>query len=116
MFPILPQFSLLDVPSPSLQGERDGRGGQKRSEIFVDIKEKLVVTINSGGYVLTSEIDGAIVCKSFLDGKPQIKLALNEDLAVGRSEALALAGEYEGGRGVPPHPSAGETTESRTGM
>jgi hypothetical protein len=58
------------------------------------------VTINSSGYVLTSEIDGAIVCKSFLDGKPQIKLALNEDLAVGRSEALALAGEYEGGRGA----------------
>lgn len=59
-----------------------------------------MVTINAGGYVLTSEIDGAIVCKSFLAGRPQIKLALNEDLAVGRSEALALAGEYEGGRGA----------------
>lgn len=59
-----------------------------------------MVTINAGGYVLTSEIDGAIVCKSFLSGRPQIKLALNEDLAVGRSEALALAGEYEGGRGA----------------
>lgn len=58
------------------------------------------MTINAGGYVLTSEIDGAIVCKSFLAGRPQIRIALNEDLAVGRSEALAIAGEYAGGRGA----------------
>lgn len=35
--------------------------------------------------MLTSEIDGTIQMKSFLTGNPEIKVGLNEDLAVGRS-------------------------------
>jgi hypothetical protein len=35
------------------------------------------------GYILTSEIDGAIQMKSYLTGNPEIKLALNEDLSIG---------------------------------
>jgi len=35
------------------------------------------------GYVLTSEIDGTIQMKSYLTGNPEIKVGLNEDLAVG---------------------------------
>ncbi len=47
--------------------------GPRRSEIFVDVVERLSVTFNSAGYVLTSEIDGAIQCKSFLAGNPQAR-------------------------------------------
>lgn len=36
------------------------------------------------GYILTSEIDGTIQMKSYLTGNPEIRLALNEDLAIGR--------------------------------
>ncbi|GKV46943.1 hypothetical protein SLEP1_g53900 [Rubroshorea leprosula] len=59
-------------------------GGRKREEIFVDIIEKLSVTFSSSGYILTSEIDGTIQMKSFLTGNPEIRLALNEDLSIGR--------------------------------
>ncbi|KAL3634026.1 AP-4 complex subunit mu [Castilleja foliolosa] len=60
-------------------------GGRKREEIFVDIIEKISVTFSSSGYVLTSEIDGTIQMKSYLTGNPEIKLALNDDLYIGKS-------------------------------
>ncbi|QHO46018.1 AP-4 complex subunit [Arachis hypogaea] len=61
-------------------------GGRKREEIFVDVIEKISVTFNSSGYILTSEIDGTIQMKSYLTGNPEIRLALNEDLSIGRSD------------------------------
>ncbi|KAJ4880354.1 AP-4 complex subunit mu [Raphanus sativus] len=59
-------------------------GGRRREEIFVDIIEKISVTFSSSGYILTSEIDGTIQMKSYLSGNPEIRLALNEDLNIGR--------------------------------
>lgn len=34
--------------------------------------------------MLTSEIDGTIQMKSYLTGNPEIRLALNEELSIGR--------------------------------
>jgi len=59
--------------------------GKKREEIFVDIIERISVTFSSSGYILTSEIDGTIQMKSYLTGNPEIRLALNEDLSIGRT-------------------------------
>ncbi|KAF3447237.1 hypothetical protein FNV43_RR12417 [Rhamnella rubrinervis] len=59
-------------------------GGRRREEIFVDIIEKISITFSSSGYILTSEIDGTIQMKSYLTGNPEIRLALNEDLSIGR--------------------------------
>ncbi|KAA8538174.1 hypothetical protein F0562_027782 [Nyssa sinensis] len=59
-------------------------GGRKREEIFVDIIEKISITFSSSGYILTSEIDGTIQMKSYLSGNPEIRLAFNEDLSIGR--------------------------------
>lgn len=61
-------------------------GGRRREEIFVDIIEKISITFSSSGYILTSEIDGTIQMKSYLTGNPEIRLALNDDLSIGRSE------------------------------
>ncbi|XP_022769055.1 AP-4 complex subunit mu-like isoform X3 [Durio zibethinus] len=36
------------------------------------------------GYILTFEIDGTIQMKSYLTGNPEIRLALNDDLNIGR--------------------------------
>lgn len=75
--------------------------GKKREEVFVDIIEKISVTFNASGYVLTSEIDGTIQMKSYLTGNPEIKVGLNEDLAVGRSSTSnSFAPDYSVGSGV----------------
>nr|ALO18842.1 AP-4 complex subunit [Lilium davidii var. unicolor] len=70
-------------------------GGKKREEIFVDVIEKISVTFSSSGYILTSEIDGTIQMKSYLTGNPEIRLALNEDLTIGRDGA-SLYGQATG--------------------
>lgn len=66
----------------------DGKkGGKQRNEIFVDILERLTILFNSNGYVLNSEIDGCIQMKSYLSGNPGLRLALNEDMIVGKGNA-----------------------------
>lgn len=50
------------------------------------------LTIASQGYILTSEIDGTIQMKSYLTGNPEIRLALNEDLSIGRSGGGSVYG------------------------
>jgi len=74
------------------------KSGKKKNEIFVDIYERISITFNSNGYVLNSNIDGTIQMKSYLAGNPELKLALNEDLVIGKTGAAA------GGRkGVPQY-------------
>ena len=74
---------------------RDTSG--KKGEIFVDIVEKLSITFNSSGYVQNSAIDGSIQVKSYLSGRPLVKIALNEDLQIaGRSDGYNSYGSNYG--------------------
>lgn len=61
-----------------------GGGSVNKNEIFVDILERLNVLFSPNGYVLNSSIDGCIQMKSYLQGNPELRLALNEDLVVGK--------------------------------
>jgi len=56
---------------------------EQRNEIFIDIIEKLNVTVESDGQVVHAEIQGVIRLKSFLHGAPELKIMLNRDLFVG---------------------------------
>jgi len=58
-----------------------------KNEIFVDIYERISITFNSNGYILNSSIDGTIQMKSYLAGNPELRLALNEELVVGKSNS-----------------------------
>lgn len=84
------------VISSSSGGKSNG-SGQQKNEIFVDILERLNVLFSNNGYVLNSTIDGCIQMKSYLAGNPQLRLALNEDLIVGKD---APRGAYGGGSGA----------------
>ena len=70
----------------SLAGVGGGRGRHK-NEIYVDIIEKLTVLFNAQGHVVNASIDGSIMMKSFLGGNPELRLALNENLVIGRDRA-----------------------------
>nr|GLL48132.1 AP-4 complex subunit mu-like isoform X2 [Ipomoea trifida] len=73
-------------------------GGRKREEIFVDVIEKISITFSSSGYILTSEIDGTIQMKSYLTGNPEIRLALNDNLSIGRGGGSIY--DYSGSSGA----------------
>lgn len=63
------------------------KAGQK-NEIYVDIIERLTLLVNSNGVVSNSSIDGSIMMKSFLSGNPELRVALNEDLVVGKGNGF----------------------------
>lgn len=63
------------------------RQGKQKNEIFVDILERLNVLYSPSGVVLNSTIDGCIQMKSYLSGNPELRLALNEDLVIGKGGA-----------------------------
>ena len=68
------QFSVV-------QGSKD-----RKNEIYIDILERLNTTFNSQGNIISSEVDGSIIMKSFLAGTPDMFVSLNEDLVVGRGD------------------------------
>lgn len=65
---------------------------KEKNEIFVDILERLNVLFSNNGYVLNSTIDGCIQMKSYLAGNPGLRLALNENLVIGRNNLSAQYG------------------------
>lgn len=86
---------MLSTPTLTAQS-----GGKQKNEIFVDILERLNVLFSGSGYIINSTIDGCIQMKSYLSGNPELKLALNSDLVIGKG---ARAGERKRGgktRGV----------------
>jgi len=58
---------------------------KKKDEIFVDLLEKITVHIGPNGQVNLAEVEGAIIIKSFIKGRPKIKMGLNEDLLIGKT-------------------------------
>ena len=63
-----------------------------RNEIFVDILERITCLFNASGNLLNSEVDGSIIMKSFLTNNPELTVALNEDLVLGKQNGLYAGG------------------------
>jgi len=55
-----------------------------RSEIYIDLIERLTVIIDAQGNIVQSEIEGLLRITNFLQGNPEIRISLNEDLVIGR--------------------------------
>ena len=72
------------ISSVHENGQKTKLAAKQKNEIFVDILERLNVLFSNNGYVLNSTIDGSIQMKSYLAGNPQLRLALNEDLVIGK--------------------------------
>ncbi len=76
-----------NIPISMGLGTASGGSKSQKNEIYVDIIERLTVLFNSSGYIVNSSIDGSIMMKSFLSGNPELRLALNEDLVIGKENA-----------------------------
>ena len=81
------ESSSSNIPIGMGMSTAGGGGKSQKNEIYVDIIERLTVLFNSSGYVVNSAIDGTIMMKSFLSGNPELRLALNEDLVIGKENA-----------------------------
>lgn len=76
------------ISSVHTNGRKTNLNSNQKNEIFVDILERLNVLFSNNGYVLNSTIDGCIQMKSYLAGNPELRLALNEDLVIGRNNTI----------------------------
>ena len=90
----VPSLSAKTTPSTSVHkpiagGKSSVMGGARsdKNEIFVDILERLTMLFSPSGAVVNSTIDGCIQMKSYLSGNPELRLALNADLVVGKGGA-----------------------------
>lgn len=72
------------ISAVNANGRKTESSAMQKNEIFVDILERLNVLFSANGYVLNSTIDGCIQMKSYLAGSPQLRLALTQDLAIGK--------------------------------
>ncbi|KAL8271027.1 hypothetical protein Esti_005012 [Eimeria stiedai] len=94
----LPSFSSTSPKTmPSTASRRPvavsaGGGGsaaagaaRRRSEIFVDVVERLSAVLAADGRVLHAALDGCIQMKSYLDSPPLMKLALADQIPLGAS-------------------------------
>ncbi|XP_053824556.1 AP-4 complex subunit mu-1 isoform X2 [Vidua chalybeata] len=97
-------FSLLDLGSVGLFGAETqqsrvvpggaatrplppARGDQPlRSEVFVDVIERLSVVIAANGSPLKVDVQGEIRLKSFLPPGTELRIGLTEEFCVGKSE------------------------------
>ncbi|XP_049598817.1 AP-4 complex subunit mu-1 [Syngnathus scovelli] len=97
-------FSLLDLANvglfgadtqqskvaPSSAATRPLQGG--KSEIFVDVVERMSVVMSSNGMPMKAEVEGEVKVKCFLPGCSEIRIGLNEDLSVGSSHLAGYGG------------------------
>jgi len=73
------------TPSKTANQSVTNKEKKKKDEIFVDLLERITVHFGPTGQTTLVEIEGGIIIKSFIKGKPKIKMGLNEDLIIGRS-------------------------------
>lgn len=50
----------------------------KKNEVYMDVIEKLNMTVTSGGQVIKSEVIGRLCMRTYLSGMPEVKLGLND--------------------------------------
>ncbi|EUD65447.1 hypothetical protein C922_04187 [Plasmodium inui San Antonio 1] len=79
----LSSFSMKNSNTlPSNASQKPIQLNEKKNEIFIDIVEKINLIMNSKGEIIYSYVDGVIQIKSYLQGNPYIKIALNDDLYI----------------------------------
>uniref|UniRef100_A0A3Q1GPC5 AP-4 complex subunit mu-1 n=1 Tax=Acanthochromis polyacanthus TaxID=80966 RepID=A0A3Q1GPC5_9TELE len=85
-------FSLFDLSNVGLVQKQLSRrlgffsfqGG--KSEIFVDVIERMSVVIGSNGMLMKADVEGEIRVKCYLPNCSEMRIGLNEEFSIGKSQ------------------------------
>ncbi|KAK1882873.1 AP-4 complex subunit mu-1, partial [Dissostichus eleginoides] len=69
--------------SRPIQSSRE-QGG--KSEIFVDVIERMSVVIGSNGVLMKADVEGEIKVKCFMPNCSEMRIGLNEEFSIGKSQ------------------------------
>ncbi|CAL9684989.1 unnamed protein product [Knipowitschia caucasica] len=72
--------------APSSAAARPIHQQQGKSEIFVDVVERMTVVIGANGMVLKADVEGEIRVKCYTPRCTDMRIGLNEELSIGRSQ------------------------------
>lgn len=64
----------------------------RKNEVYIDILERLTVTLASAGNVVCSDIDGCVKVRSYLAGDPEIQMLLNDVIRENGDDASHVGG------------------------
>ena len=70
------------LPSSAVTRPLAASTAESKNEIFVDLIEKIAVTIDADGRVVRQAVRGSLQLKSYLSGNPELRIGLNEDLTI----------------------------------
>ncbi|GAA6111757.1 nuclear factor 1 X-type-like isoform X1, partial [Tachysurus ichikawai] len=79
----------MPEPKPSHTHPDGGLGSPAspcKNEIFVDVVERLSVVIGSNGVVMKADVEGEIRVKCFLPSCSEMRIGLNEEFSIGKSQ------------------------------
>lgn len=62
---------------------------KSNNELYLDLFEKISCLFNSNGNLINSNIEGFVQLKSYLKGKPELKLVLSEEITVGKPSSYS---------------------------
>uniref|UniRef100_UPI003AAF5554 AP-4 complex subunit mu-1-like n=1 Tax=Centroberyx gerrardi TaxID=166262 RepID=UPI003AAF5554 len=63
-----------------------GREQGGKSEIFVDVIERMSVVIGSNGVLMKADIEGEIRVKCYMSSCSEMRIGLNEEFSIGKSQ------------------------------
>uniref|UniRef100_UPI003AAC1A4E AP-4 complex subunit mu-1 n=1 Tax=Centroberyx gerrardi TaxID=166262 RepID=UPI003AAC1A4E len=72
---------------PILSGREQGG----KSEIFVDVIERMSVVIGSNGVLMKADIEGEIRVKCYMSSCSEMRIGLNEEFSIGKSQLRGLS-------------------------
>eukprot|EP00210_Caulerpa_lentillifera_P004261 g4064.t1 len=80
-------FGLQKAPTGVFKSvlDMDRTDGKRREEIFVDIIERVTSIFSSTGFMQSSQIDGSIQIRSYLNKNPTLKMKLNDNICIRQS-------------------------------
>ena len=88
------QKNLIGDVNKSIIADKDSK--RKLNELYVDIFERLNVTLSVEGSVLSQSIDGSLTMRSYLNGCPPVRMLLSQNLLVGKDTPIPVMQDETG--------------------
>lgn len=63
------------------------------NELYLDLFEKITCLFNSNGNLINSSIDGFIQLKSYLKGRPDLKLVFSDEIGINKSSSYSSSSQ-----------------------
>lgn len=80
------QQSKVAPSSAAARPIQSGREQGGKSEIFVDVIERLSVVIGSNGVLMKADVEGEIRVKCYMPNCSELRIGLNEEFSIGKSQ------------------------------